>query len=307
MATIRVEKILREKLNKIPYRELYPFKSHYLKVGKYNMHYVDEGDENAPVVLMVHGNPTWSFYYRNLAKEFIKKGFRVVIPDHIGFGLSDKPQFFEYNLKGHIFNLEKLITSLNLKNIHLVVHEFGGAIGFGAAVNYADRFRSAIILNTQPFNFKKISSDMSFFRKKLSKPLVTGYLNGFTFMATKKGLSSLEKECYLMPYRGQRNRVGINESLQDAIEDKTETTFLALDEIEKQLSKLSFPKLILWGAKDNHLSSDFFTEWKKIYPDAFFKYYHSGGHYILEDEREDVIEQTISFVERYSLEDHELH
>ena len=93
-------------------KELYPFENHYIKLKSgLNMHYIDEG-QGQPLI-MVHGNPTWSFFYRNLVKEF-SKNYRVIVPDHIGCGLSDKPQNYEYTLKNHINNLNELVEFLHL-------------------------------------------------------------------------------------------------------------------------------------------------------------------------------------------------
>ena len=111
---------------------LYPWKGNTLQVDGGALHYLDEGPKDAPVMLAVHGNPTWSFYWRALIERFAGD-FRVVIPDHIGCGLSDKPQDWDYLLEQHISNLEKLVTHLDLQRVTLVVHDWGGAIGMGVA------------------------------------------------------------------------------------------------------------------------------------------------------------------------------
>lgn len=111
----------------------YPFLPKTLTVGNHKLNYVDEGQGN--VLLFLHGNPTWSFYYRNLISHF-SKTHRCIALDNIGCGLSDKPQDYKYTLENHIQNATKLVDTLNLKNITLVVHDWGGAIGFG----YATRF-----------------------------------------------------------------------------------------------------------------------------------------------------------------------
>ena len=103
----------------------YPFNPHFLNVKKEKLHYVDEG-QGEPL-LMLHGNPTWSFFYRNLAKFFSQNNYRVIVPDHIGCGLSDKPQDYDYTLENHIENTISLIEKLNLKDITLIVHDWGGA------------------------------------------------------------------------------------------------------------------------------------------------------------------------------------
>ena len=130
-------------------KELYPFESNFLELQDgMKMHYVDDGE--GEVLLMLHGNPTWSFFYRNLIKQF-SKTHRVIAPDHIGCGLSDKPQKFDYVLKNHIKHVLALIDHLKLERITLVVHDWGGAIGFGTATERPELFERFVVFNTAAF------------------------------------------------------------------------------------------------------------------------------------------------------------
>ena len=95
--------------------ELYPFSSNIFQIEKYHYHYLDEGSNGEPL-LMLHGNPTWSFYYRNLILG-LKDSYRCVVPDHMGMGFSDKPQYYPYTLSQHIDNLEKLLDYLKLETV----------------------------------------------------------------------------------------------------------------------------------------------------------------------------------------------
>ncbi len=122
------------------WRPLYPFASHWLPVGSWRYHYLDEG--SGEPLLMVHGNPTWSFYWRNLIVAF-RDRYRVVVPDHIGCGLSDKPQEYPYCLDTHVSNLVQLIEQLDLRRVTLLVHDWGGAIGLGAAQRVPEPDRAA--------------------------------------------------------------------------------------------------------------------------------------------------------------------
>jgi len=131
----------------------YPFSSHYHSVGKEKLHYIDEGQ--GEVMLMLHGNPTWSFFYRNVAKHFAKTN-RVIVPDHVGCGLSDKPQDYEYTLKNHVQNTLALIEKLGLKDITLLVHDWGGAIGMGVATARPDLIKRMVIMNTAAFRSLEI-------------------------------------------------------------------------------------------------------------------------------------------------------
>ena len=126
-------------------KELYPFEGNYLKLGEHQYHYLDEG-EGHPVV-MVHGNPSWSFYYRNLA-QVLRTTHRVIVPDHIGMGLSDKPSddAYGYHLEQRVDDLDALLTHLEIDSkITLVVHDWGGMIGMAYATRYPDRISRLVI------------------------------------------------------------------------------------------------------------------------------------------------------------------
>ena len=129
--------------NSVPSRDgfadEYPFESHWLDLDGVRMHFVDEGPRDGEPVLCVHGNPTWSFIWRRLIRELSPQR-RVIAVDHIGCGFSDKPQEYPYRLEQHVTNLRRLIESLDLKNITLVGHDWGGCIGMGAATEVPDRF-----------------------------------------------------------------------------------------------------------------------------------------------------------------------
>ncbi|CAN5743353.1 hypothetical protein BH24DEI2_BH24DEI2_16170 [soil metagenome] len=124
---------------------LYPFASHWLEVGPGRMHYLDEG--TGPTVVMVHGTPSWSFLYRHLVRE-LSPDYRCVAPDNMGFGLSDKPAEFAYTPVAHAENLETFIDTLALKDIVLVVHDFGGPIGLSYALKHPENVRALVVMNT---------------------------------------------------------------------------------------------------------------------------------------------------------------
>jgi len=128
----------------------YPFDSHWLDLDGVRMHYVDEGPRDAETILCVHGNPTWSFIWRHLIADQSRER-RVIAVDHIGCGLSDKPQDYPYRLEQHIANLRRLVETLDLRNVTLVGHDWGGCIGMGAAGEIPDRFSRFVLLNTGAF------------------------------------------------------------------------------------------------------------------------------------------------------------
>ena len=178
---------LREKIKTLGFEKVYPFQSHFLQLGENNLHYVDEG--NGKPILMLHGNPTWSFYYRNLVQTFSTK-FRCVVPDHMGCGLSDKPQSYDYSLESHIQNAYKLIKFLDLKDIILIVHDWGGAIGFGLVTRYPELFDRIVILNTAAYPSEHIPQRINLLRQGKFGEWPTRKFNLFawpaTFMTTEK-------------------------------------------------------------------------------------------------------------------------
>src|SRR4030095_3774518 len=120
----------------MPWQDLYLFESHFLALGTQRLHYVDAG--GGEPLLLVHGNPTWSFYWRNLIVGLREK-YRCVAVDHVGCGLSDKPQVYAYTLAQRIADLVQLVERLDLRSMTLVAHDWGGAIGLGTGQRLRER------------------------------------------------------------------------------------------------------------------------------------------------------------------------
>lgn len=288
---------LRKKIAEKKLESLYPFRSNFLQLGSHNLHYVDEG-EGQPI-LMLHGNPTWSFYYRNLIQTFSPR-FRTVVPDHMGCGLSDKPQDYPYNLETHIQNTYKLIKFLGLKNIILIVHDWGGAIGMGLATRYPELFSKIIILNTAAFPSKHIPRRINLLRSSVVGEFLTRQWNLFawpaTFMTTVKKLPRNIKEGYLLPYDTYENRVAVARFVQDIPMEQTHVSYPTLEEIGLKLSSLKQPVLILWGGKDFCFNRHFFEHFIQVFPNAEAHWYAGAGHYVLEDALEDVSSRIWEFI-----------
>ncbi len=278
-------------------KSLYPFKSNFLQMDDLNYNYVNEGSGDP--ILMIHGNPTWSFYYRDLIKEF-SHTHQVVAPDHIGCGLSSKPEDYEYTLDNHINNLVKLILFLDLENITLIVHDWGGAIGFGAATRLPARFKKAVILNTAAFHLNRIPKRIALCKLPVVGPYIVRQFNAFagpaTFMTTVKKLDKNVKDGYLYPYNNYSNRKAVAEFVRDIPLKSDHRSYETLIDIEKKLKGLKFDKLILWGGKDFCFNDDFFIKWKHIYPEARHVYFKDAGHYVIEDKRDECINEIKNFL-----------
>ena len=277
----------------------YPFKSHFFNtLDGHRLHYVSEGSGDP--MLMVHGNPTWSYYYRNFISEF-SKTHRAIALDNIGCGLSDKPQDYDYCLKNHIANLCELVEKLDLKNITLVVHDWGGPIGLGMAVKYPERIKKIVILNTAAFNSKDIPNRIALCKTPIIGDILIRSFNGFaypaTFMAVKKKMKPEVKKGYLHPYKDYKTRVAVNSFVKDIPLTPRHKTYKVMAEIEEGLKKLTCPKLLLWGEKDFCFNMKFFNRFREIFPEAQYKIYPEAGHYVIEDAREDTISTVKEFLQ----------
>lgn len=273
--------------------KLYPFESHRLDIDGFNMHFLDEGPRDAPVVLMVHGNPTWSFYYRNLVIA-LRDRYRCIVPDHIGCGMSDKPRSddYPYTLERRISDLGALMDHLRVETpINLIVHDWGGMIGFGWAVAHHERIASMVIANTAAFPMpsdKKFPAALWLVRNtKLGALLVQGF-NAFSGIAArvafKKPVGSEIREAYKAPYDSWDNRIATLRFVQDIPLKPDDSGFDIVSETESRLQNFSQnPCLLAWGEKDFVFDMPFLNKWKRIFPHAEVLSYPDCGHYIFED------------------------
>lgn len=286
-------------------RKLYPYASHLLRVERrengnlytVNLHYVDEG-RGEPVVCL-HGNPTWSFFYRHVIEQ-LKGQNRVLALDHLGCGLSDRPERFPYRLEAHIENLTTFIDHLGLKRVTLIVHDWGGAIGLGWAVNNLDKVNKLVVMNTAAFRSMDIPKRIAILTHPVLRELLIDRLNlfcrGAIWMASHKGLTKEVAEAYLFPYRKLRDRKAIGSFVQDIPMKKGHPSYNILCEIEKKLSTLQVPTLLLWGAKDFCFHMGFYHRWVEIFPHAETLVMDQAGHYLLEDEHALACERIRKFL-----------
>lgn len=268
----------------------YEFTPKRFTVQGRTMSYLDEGQ--GPAIVMVHGNPTWSFYYRNLVRQ-LRDRFRVIVPDHMGCGLSDKPQDYPYTLETHITNLSALIDHLGVTEFSLVVHDWGGAIGFGCATRRPDAVRSIVVFNTAAFPMKRLPWRIGVCRLPfLGEILVRGF-NAFAGMAVqmavKTPLTDEAAEGYLYPYRSWHDRVAVHRFVMDIPMGPEHISWKTLADIETKLAEFeSTPMMILWGGKDFCFNDLFYKEWRRRFPQAQSHYFPKAGHYVLEDAASEV-------------------
>lgn len=297
----------------------YPFASNWLDLGETRLHYIDEGDAGAPpargvgslpahtaesaaaqpageapaTLMFLHGNPTWSFYWRHLVEAF-RPTNRCVALDHMGCGLSDKPQFYPYTLAQHIENARALVYKLNLRDIVLCVHDWGGAIGMGLAAQIPDRIKGFVVFNTAAFPSRRMPLSIGLCRLPGFGAFAIRGLNAFVRGAlarcAKKPLSVEAKAGYLAPYSNWDDRVANLRFVQDIPMDAGHESWATLQAVESGLAQFSqHPMLLCWGRHDFVFNDSFLHEWQQRFPQAETQYFENAGHFVVEDARNEII------------------
>lgn len=266
------------------------------------MSYVDEGPRTSSAVLMLHGNPTWSFYYRELISE-LRRERRCVVPDHIGMGLSEKPENYPYTLAQRVEDIVALVRELRLSPIDLVVHDWGGAIGFGLAAAMPEAIRRLVILNTAAFASKHIPGRIALCKAPILGPLLVRGLNGFAWPATwmamhRRSLSEAEKKGFLLPYDSWANRIAVSEFVRDIPMSSTHRSWKTLARIEEAVPQFrDRAALIVWGGRDFCFNDHFLDRWRELLPRAEPHRIDDAGHYVLADAREEAVTRIARFLE----------
>ncbi len=289
------------------FRSEYPFTSRIYNVSGQEYHYLDEG-KGEPVV-MVHGNPTWSFFYRKLVCGLRDK-YRCLVPDHVGCGLSAKPQQYDYTLDQHVTNLESWLENLLPSpsheggRINLIVHDWGGPIGLSYAIRHPDRIRRVVILNTSAFT----SGDMPFRIKLCRWPVLGSVLvRGFnlfaklaTSLTTVKPLPQNVRDGFVLPYNSWANRVAVHNFVLDIPLSSGTPTYDLFRKLEDRVGDLlgQVPLLVQWGMQDWCFTPYFLNLWREKFPLAEIDEYPEAGHYLLEDEGDAILARICSFLER---------
>ncbi|HSO23100.1 MAG TPA: alpha/beta fold hydrolase [Chondromyces sp.] len=285
-------------------QKLYPFSGQVLDLDGLRYHYLDEG-HGEPVVA-VHGNPTWSFYYRELVRA-LRADHRVVVPDHIGCGLSDKPgrDRYPYTLERRIADFGRLMDELRLEGLNLVVHDWGGMIGLAWAVQHPERVRRLVILNTAAFHLPQSKSfpwQLWAVRDTPLGPLLVRGLNAFARGAarvacTRRRLPRAVRDAYCAPYDSWADRIAILRFVQDIPLGPSDRGYGIVSDTASRLDVFrDRPVLICWGERDFVFDRHFLDEWRRIYPQAEVHAFPDCGHYILEDAGDEIIPLVRDFL-----------
>jgi haloalkane dehalogenase len=277
----------------------------YLDREGLKYHFIDEG-QGDPVVF-VHGNPTWSFYWRELVKT-LRDGHRCVAMDHVGCGLSDKPgdERYEYTLERRTADLGALVDHLGLEKVSLVLHDWGGMIGLAWAVAHPERVKKLVLLNTSGFRLpatKPLPFTLKLVRTAPIGALVVRGFNAFSGLATRmaamKPLDPLVREGLVAPYDSWHNRIATLRFVQDIPLGEGDRAWNAVRRVEDGLASLAHvPTFVGWGEKDFVFDGHFLAEWRRRLPNAEYHTFPEAGHYVLEDAREELVPLIKGFLER---------
>jgi haloalkane dehalogenase len=289
-----------------PWADEYPFESQWLDVGDGDplwMHYVDEGPRDAPVLLFLHGNPTWSFIWRKPIAA-LRDRFRCIAVDHIGCGLSDRPTSWDYTLPRHADNVEKLLDALGVERFGLVVHDWGGMIGFTVATRRPEALECAVVTNTSAF-LEKLPKRIALVKAPFLGPLAVLGGNAFARSAVrqcvvdKSVMTKTLKRAYLAPYSTPRDRLATLRFVQDVPTNPNHRTWSVIEGVDKKLAELrDRPMLLVWGEQDWCFSPKFREGFEARFPDAEVVKLDDVAHYLFEEAPDRLVGAMTGFLGR---------
>ena len=290
-------------------RDQWPYAPKYARVNGWRMHYIDEG-AGEPVVLL-HGNPTWGFLYRDVIPPLLKAGYRVIVPDMIGFGLSEKPvNEHAHSLDGHSANLAGLMQHLKLENITLVCHDWGGPTGLSYALSHQDKIRALVIMSTWAWPAPPAEFHTRIFPwRMMHAPLVGPYLFGRHNVLAGRGvyLSVVDREKFKQ--RGMGAYEAVLPDPASRLLTWTWPRWIPLDNsgranerfrwLESSLSRCKLPAMIIWGREDDVFdAATFATRFKKMLPHAEGPHLVTGRHFLQEDSGPEIAALVLQFLKK---------
>lgn len=281
----------------------FPFRARHLAAGDVRLHYVDEGPREAPPLLMLHGNPTWSYMYRAPIATLAARGHRCVAYDHMGFGRSDKPpRPGRYRLSVHVEHAVAVLDGLDLRDVTLVLHDWGGPIGLGAALARPERVRAVVAMNTWAWELPSFLPPFlrQFRTEGLGEALA---LAGNLFvesipggMARREGIDARMMEAYRAPFPDYWSRIGTLAFPRDIPLSERDASAPDIARIQDGLPGLGRPLLLIWGMRDPVFRPVFITQWRELVPDVRVVELDGAGHYLVEDCPQAVSDAVDEFV-----------
>lgn len=277
----------------------FPFEPRFIEIGGSRIHYVDEGQ--GPPVVLFHGNPTWSYEYREVIPRLAAAGMRALAYDKLGFGRSDKPWDARYVLETHIETARELVETLDLRDATFVMRDWGGPIGCGAALRLGDRVRRLVVMNTWAWVLPEGAEPpfLQQFRTRGLGELLQ--LAGNLFVESipggihRKDLAPVVMEAYRAPFPDYSSRVGVLQFPRDIPFGHQERSSATMEAITKGLRESSFDVLIIWGMEDRIFPPLLMEFWREIFPSAHTIEIEGAAHYLTEDAPEEIAAAIIEF------------
>ena len=286
----------------------YPFTPKRFEVRPgLSMSYLDEGPREGEVVVMLHGNPSWSYYWRNLVSGLSDR-YRCIVPDHIGMGLSDKPddRDYDYTLQSRVDDLAALLDHLGITGpVTLAVHDWGGMIGFGWALTHAAQLQRLVITNTAAFPLpaaKKMPWQLSLGRdSKFGGFLIrafNAFSSGASYQGVEKKMPADVRRAYVSPYDTWANRISTLRFMQDIPLHPGDKAWAMVEAAGQKLPQFADrPAFIGWGLKDFVFDKHFLAGFRQALPNAQVTAFEDAGHYVLEDKQAELVPAIRKFLD----------
>lgn len=290
----------------------YPFTPQRFEVRPgIEMSYLDEGPRDGEVVLMLHGNPSWSYYWRKLVSGLSER-YRCIVPDHVGMGLSDKPadEAYSYTLASRVDDVATLLDHVGITGkLSLAVHDWGGMIGFGWALRDPARISRLVILNTAAFPLppeKPLPWQLKLGRDLRLGALAIRGFNAFSGMASFVGVTrrmpSDVRAAYVAPYDSWANRIATLRFVQDIPLGPEDPAWSLVEEAGRRLQEFSDrPALLVWGLRDFVFDAHFLSGFEQRLPNAQTLIFNDAGHYVLEDKASLIVPRVRDFLDSHSV------
>jgi cis-3-alkyl-4-acyloxetan-2-one decarboxylase len=267
----------------------FPYEPRFVDAGEISLHYVDEGPPDTPPLLFVHGNPTWSYLWRRPIAELSARGHRCVAFDHMGFGRSDKPpQLSAYSLERHIENALALIDALDLSDVTLIGHDWGGPIGLGALLERRDRLRALVLMNTWAWELPSFLPPFlrEFRTEGLGEILALGgnlFVESIPGGMRRRDADPLMMEAYRAPFPDYWSRAGTLAFQREIPLTERDRSAPLMASIHERLPDLSLPVLLVWGMRDPVFQPVFLEQWRELFPAAETVELDDASHFLVED------------------------
>jgi pimeloyl-ACP methyl ester carboxylesterase len=277
------------------FRGTFPFESRFLRAGRTSLHYLDEGPSEARPLLFLHGNPTWSYLWRRPIAELTAAGHRCVAFDHMGFGRSEKPpRLSAYTLERHVENALAVIDSLELEDVTVVAHDWGGPIGLGAMLERQERLRGLVLMNTWAWELPSwLPPFLREFRTEgLGEILALGgnlFVESIPGGMARRDPDPVMMEAYRAPFPDYWSRTGTLAFQRDIPLTERDRSAPLMASIHERLPRLDVPVQLVWGMRDPVFQPVFIDQWRELFPQAEIVELEDASHFVVEDRPDAVI------------------